>query len=99
MEPLVMKIKNPFALLSSLQVALEVAWPDMSPEQLKHLRRFTETIPTQIGPAPLAVCAAERESLLACASCFRRSRTWYWLREDLSEAVVELERELCRGKS
>lgn len=89
-----MRVQNPFALRESLQVALEVAWPDMPPDEVYGLRSFTCEIPARVSPIALQVGTADRDGLLTCTGHFRQSRTWFWLREDLCDALCELEREL-----
>lgn len=89
-----MRVQNPFALRESLQVALEVAWSDMPADELFGLRRFTREIPSCVSPTALKVGTMDRDGLLTCTAHFRQSRTWFWLREDLCEALCELEREL-----
>lgn len=95
MESLSVRVKNPFALRESLQVALEVSWADLPAEQVSDLKRFIGAVPAHVEATAVSVSPAERIGLKACAAYFRQSRTWYWLREDLSEALAELERELC----
>ncbi|MDB4898077.1 MAG: hypothetical protein JWN15_4339 [Firmicutes bacterium] len=94
MESLSIRIRNPFALREALQVALEVAWPDLPPEEVACLRQFTKLVPAQVGPAAIAVAADVQRSLHACSGHLRQSRTWYWMREDLCQAFNELEKDL-----
>lgn len=94
MERLSVRIRNPFALKESLQVALEVAWPDMAPDRVATLRRFLRGVPSVVQPTALAIEPGTREGILCCAAYFRQSRAWYWLREDLCQAIMDLEREL-----
>lgn len=94
MESLSIRIRNPFALREALQVALEVAWPDLPPEQVTCLKQFARHVPAQVGPAAVAVDAAVQRSLLSCSGHVRQSRTWYWMREDLCQAFNEFEKDL-----
>ncbi len=94
MESLSVRVRNPFALKESLQVALEVAWPDLPPDRVCHVRAFLGQVPTLIHPVTLQVGRLERLALLACSRYFLQSRTAYWLREDFITAIRELEREL-----
>lgn len=89
-------VRNPFALRECLEVALEVTWPDVGQDQLACLRTLVRAIPAKIGAAHLCVGPGEREALLACVAFFRRSRTFYWLRSDLSDALSDLECQLQR---
>lgn len=75
---------------------MEVTWPDVGPDQASCLRGLVRSIPTRVGAAELPVGPCEREALLICAAHFRRSRTWYWLRSDLSDALCDLEYQLKR---
>lgn len=94
MEGLSVRVRNPFALRESLQIALEVAWPDLPPEGVTSLRTFLGRLPTRIQPVAVPVASEDRQALLACAAHFRQSRTSHWLREDFGHAMAELEREL-----
>lgn len=89
-------IRNPFALRECLEVALEVTWPDVAQEQAACLRSLVREIPVRVGAAQVSLGPGEREALLACAAHFRRSRTFYWLRADLCEALADLEHQLKR---
>ena len=89
-------VRNPFALRESLEVALEVTWPDVGETQVSCLRALVRVIPAGVGAACLPVGACESEALLACVAHFRRSRTYYWLRSDLSDALADLEHQLRR---
>lgn len=89
-------VRNPFALRECLEVALEVTWPDVGREQAECLRCLVGAIPCKVAAAELPVGPSERDALLACAAHFRRSRTWYWLRPDLCEALTDLEHQLQR---
>lgn len=90
-------VRNPFALRECLEVALEVTWPDMGPDQRDCLRTLVRAIPCKVAAAALPIGRCEREALLACAAHFRGSRTWYWLRSDLSEALSDLAEQLHRS--
>lgn len=94
MEGLSIRVRNPFTLRESLLVALEVAWPDLPPDRVTCLRAFIAGIPALIHPTEVVVDAAQREGLLACTAYFRPSRTSHWFREDLGQALVDLERDL-----
>ena len=96
MDGVQVPVRNPFALRECLEVALEVTWPDVGRDQAACLRALVKAIPVKIGSAELALGPGERNALLACAAHFRRSRTWYWLRADLCEALSEVEQQLKR---
>ncbi len=72
MEQLSVRVRNPSALRESLQVALEVVWPDLSPEHASCVRRFAKSVPAQVAPASVAVSSREREGLLTCAAYFKQ---------------------------
>ena len=94
MDVISVPVRNPFALRECLEVALEVTWPDLGTEQVGCLRSLVRGIPCTVTAAELPVGPCEREALLACATHFRRSRTWYWLRSDLGDALTDLARQL-----
>lgn len=94
MESLSVRVRNPFALRESLQIALEVSWPDLDPDRVGSLRTFVSVIPALIQPTALEVAPGVREGLLSAVAYFRRSRTYHWLREDLCQALRDLEQGL-----
>lgn len=94
LESLSVRVRNPFALRESLQIALEVAWPDLPPGAVCVIKSFLEKIPTRIQPIALPIDGGARQTILACSAHFRQSRTAHWLREDFVQALRDLEREL-----
>lgn len=94
MDVISVVMRNPFALRECLEVALEVTWPDLGTEQVACLRSLVRGIPCTVAAVELSVGPCEREVLLACATHFRRSRTCYWLRSDLGDALTDLAQQL-----
>ncbi|MDF2629236.1 MAG: hypothetical protein K0R39_3067 [Symbiobacteriaceae bacterium] len=97
MDAAQVSVRNPFAFRECLEVALEVTWPDVAQEQADALRTLLRAIPCKVAAAQLPMGPCERQALLACGAHFRRSRTWYWLRSDLSEAWTDMEHQLQRN--
>jgi hypothetical protein len=93
-KSLSLRIANPFSLRESLLIALEVTWPDMAPDKVELVKRFAVGLPRQVGPTAAAIDVEEQRALLTCTGHFRQRRSWYWLREDLGEAVTAMERQL-----
>lgn len=87
-------VQNPFALRESLQIVLEVVWPDLPPKAVPRLRSFVHRLPISILPADIPIAEEEIEGLLLCSSLFRQSRTARWLPGDLVQVMSEFERAL-----
>jgi hypothetical protein len=94
MENRPVPVRNAFTLREGLEVALEVTWPDLGPEQGEALRALTRNLPVQVAAVEVTFRPQDEEAFLACMGRFKGSRTWYWLRSDLSEALTEAEQHL-----
>jgi hypothetical protein len=80
-------IKNPSSLKDSLTVALEVSCKD----QYSELREFAQSIPYTVEYMSLDVSNEIKDVLKECISNFKKTKTYFWLREDLKNVLSDVE--------
>jgi hypothetical protein len=80
-------IKNPSNLKDTLTVALEVSCKD----QYRELRKFAQSIPYTVEYMQLDVSNEIKGMLKECIRNFKKTRTYFWLREDLKNVISDVE--------
>ncbi|MDF2713123.1 MAG: hypothetical protein K0R28_48 [Paenibacillus sp.] len=91
-------IRHPFLLIEGLKIAAEVTRAGMNGMQNDRLIRIVEKL-EQVGTtALLSTDQNTLEDLIHCLRLFRQSRTWHWLRTDLSDSLSDFERAIRKAQ-
>lgn len=96
MSTLSVRVRNPFVLKGSLEVVLEVARMDLANAEIEEIRGLLVAIPNSVRPAELEIPLAGAHAALLAVRYFNQSRTRHWLREEMVNALLDLERALER---
>ncbi|MFJ5759284.1 hypothetical protein ACIQAA_09175 [Neobacillus sp. NPDC093182] len=83
-------IKDPLCFKAAISVSLEV----LSHYDKGLLREFVESIPSSVGRVRLETLPEVEESLKSCLNEFKKTKTYYWLREDFKNALYDIEIQL-----
>lgn len=82
-------VKDPLCFKASISISLEVL-----SQYDSLLREFVESIPNSVGRVRLETSPEVEESLKSCLNEFKKTKTYYWLREDFKNTLYDIEIQL-----
>lgn len=82
-------IVSPFSFKTSLEIALEVTFPVMATKGYEEIKNLIMNIPNVSTPLNIEVSEEVLESLYTCISAFKNTKTFLWIRDDFSNALLE----------
>lgn len=87
----VINLPSSFFLKESIRIALEISFPDISLKQSEQIRDFINSLSCNNN---VSITKETKESLLFSIRYLKCSSTWSWLREDLRNEIIDLEKQL-----
>ncbi|KGM46073.1 hypothetical protein P9D43_28925 [Neobacillus niacini] len=88
-------IKDPLSFKASIDISLEV----LSEFADGLLKEFVDSIPSSVDRVSLETTSEVEESLKFCLVKFKETKTYHWLREDLKNALYDIEIQLNKKVS
>ena len=87
-------LNDPLSFKEAFLISLEV----LSNDKYVKLKEFIESIPSTINQMNLAISKEMETSLKSCISEVKKTKTYYWLREDFKNVINEIERQQYNKK-
>lgn len=81
-------LKDPLRVKESISVLLEALSRDRAHDQLKE---FVDSIPSVVGQISMDTSKEFEVSLKNCINEFRKTKTYFWLREDFKNSLYDIE--------
>lgn len=88
------KVTNPFILREALTVALEVSRYQLSYSQIEVIKQFISRLKNVSDWIYTTPSEDLRLDLKQCIWLFINSKTGFWIREDFTQHLIELEKQL-----
>lgn len=83
-------LKDPLCFKESILVSLEV----FSDNRNTQLKEWAKSIPNTISRKNFEIPKEIEESLKACLNEFKKTKTYFWLREDFKNSLYDIETQI-----
>jgi len=84
-------VNSPSSLKIGLSVALEATSKALAPQSVENLRKFSKNIPDEAQGYALEISKYTAANFIECVENFKHTMTFKSIREDLRDALVNLE--------